>query len=108
MKYVDFTVGEKEYKLRLNIRNTVALERVLGCNPLMIFGAGDRIPTIGEMCSILHFSLQQYQHNISMTDAQDIFEEWLECGNTPTDFIQVIIDIYKVSGIIANDEEGKN
>ena len=105
MKYVDFTVGEKEYKLRLNIRNTVALERVLGCNPLMIFGAGDRIPTIGEMCSILHFSLQQYQHNISMNDAQDIFEE---CGNTPTDFIQVIIDIYKVSGIIANDEEGKN
>lgn len=108
MKYVDFTVGEKEYKLRLNIRNMVALERVLGCNPLMIFGSGDRIPTIGEMCSILHFSLQQYQHNITMNDAQDIFEEWLEYGNTPTDFIQVIIDIYKVSGIIANDEEGKN
>lgn len=105
MKYIDFTAGGKEYKLRLNIRNTVALEKILNCNPLMIFGTGDRIPTITEMTYILHFSLQQYQHNITLNDAQDIFEQWLEDGNTPTDFIQVIIDIYKVSGIIANDKE---
>lgn len=107
--YIDFTAGGKEYKLRMNIRNTVALEKVLGCNPLMIFGTGDRIPTITEMINILHFSLQQYQHGITLNDTQDIFEAWLEDGNTPTDFIQVIIDIYKVSGIIANDKaEEKN
>lgn len=103
--YIDFTAGGKEYKLRMNIRNTVALEKLLGCNPLMIFGTGDRIPTITEMINVLHFSLQQYQHGITLNDTQDIFEEWLEDGNTPTDFIQVIIDIYKVSGIIANDKE---
>lgn len=103
--YIDFTAGGKEYKLRMNIRNTVALEKVLGCNPLMIFGTGDRIPTITEMINVLHFSLQQYQHGIALNDTQDIFEAWLEDGNTPTDFIQVIIDIYKVSGIIANDKE---
>ena len=107
--YIDFTAGGKEYKLRMNIRNTVALEKVLGCNPLMIFGTGDRIPTITEMINVLHFSLQQYQHGIALNDTQDIFEAWLEDGNTPTDFIQVIIDIYKVSGIIANDKaEEKN
>lgn len=107
--YIDFTAGGKEYKLRMNIRNTVALEKILGCNPLMIFGTGDRIPTITEMINILHFSLQQYQHGITLNDTQDIFEVWLEDGNTPTDFIQVIIDIYKVSGIIANDKaEEKN
>lgn len=107
--YIDFTAGGKEYKLRMNIRNTVALEKILGCNPLMIFGTGDRIPTITEMINILHFSLQQYQHGITLNDTQDIFEAWLEDGNTPTDFIQVIIDIYKVSGIISNDKaEEKN
>ena len=103
--YINFTAGGKEYKLSMNIRNTVALEKVLGCNPLMIFGTGDRIPTITEMINVLHFSLQQYQHGIALNDTQDIFEAWLEDGNTPTDFIQVIIDIYKVSGIIANDKE---
>lgn len=105
MMYKDFTAGNKEYKLRLSIRNTVALEKQLGCNPLMIFGNGDRMPTITEMTIILHYALQQYQHGISLTDSQDIFEEWLNDGNTATDFISVIIDIYKVSGIINNDEE---
>lgn len=105
MMYKDFTAGNKEYKLRLSIRNTVALEKQLGCNPLMIFGNGDRMPTITEMTIILHFALQQYQHGISLTDSQDIFEEWLNDGHTATDFISVIIDIYKVSGIINNDEE---
>lgn len=105
MMYKDFTAGNKEYKLRLSIRNTVALEKQLGCNPLMIFGNGDRMPTITEMTIILHYALQQYQHGISLTDSQDIFEEWLNDGHTATDFISVIIDIYKVSGIINNDEE---
>lgn len=107
MMYKDFTAGGKDYKLRLNIRNTVALEKQLGTNPIMIFGNGDRMPTITEMTAILHFSLQQYQHNISMSDSQDIFENWLADGNTITDFLPVIIDIYKVSGII-KDESVKN
>lgn len=107
MKYIDFTAGGKDYKLRLSIRNTIALERVLGCNPLMIFGSGDRMPTITEMVNILHFSLRQYQHGITMSDTQDIFEAWVEDGNTPADFIQVIVDIYKVSGIIGNDDKSE-
>lgn len=107
MMYKDFTAGGKDYKLRLNIRNTVALEKQLGINPIMIFGNGDRMPTITEMVSILHFSLQQYQHGISLNDSQDIFEAWLNDGNSITDFLQVIIEIYKISGII-KDESVKN
>ena len=42
MMYADFTAGNKDYKLRLSVRATVALERQLGCNPLAIFG---KIPT---------------------------------------------------------------
>ena len=43
MVYVDFRAGNKDYKLRLNTRNTVALEKALGCNPLAIFGNGDEL-----------------------------------------------------------------
>lgn len=108
MNYIDFSAGNKAYKLRLNIRNTVALEKMIGCNPLMIFGNGERMPTISEMIAILHYSIQQYNHGITMNDTQDIFEEWLNDGHTPTDFIPVIIEIYKISGIIAKDENEKN
>ena len=110
MLYIDFCAG-KEYKLRLNTRNTVLLEKQLGCNPLSIFGDGDRIPTITEMVAILHSSLQQYHHGITINDAYDIFDAWLSEGHAVTDFIQVIMDIYKASGIVPkdkNEEEGKN
>lgn len=108
MMYVDFTAGNKDYKLRLNTRNTVALERQLGCNPLSVFGDGDSIPTITTMVQILYASLQQYNHGISLNDAFDIFDDYLADGNAMTDFIQVIIDVYKVSGIIKEDTSAKN
>lgn len=108
MMYVDFNAGNQQYKLRLSIRATVALEKQLGVNPLMIFEDGEKIPTITTMVSILHASLQQYQHNIGVNDAFNIFEAWLNDGNTMVDFLPIIIDIYKVSGIIKDEPAGKN
>ena len=108
MNYIDFNAGDKAYKLRLNIRNTVALEKQLGVNPLMIFGTGETMPTITQMVQVLHASLQQYQHGISFVDAENIFEEWLNDGNAITDFLTIIIDIYKASGIIGGGNSEKN
>lgn len=102
MMYIDFNAGNKAYKLRLNVRNTVALEKQLGCNPLAIFGDGTTIPTMTTMVQILHASLQQYHHGLTVNDAFDIFEEYLE-ENTVMDFVAVIVEIYKVSGIIPKD-----
>lgn len=109
MLYVDFTAGEKNYKLRLNTRNVIMLEKTLGKNPLAIFGNGDTLPTITEMVAVLFASLQQLQHGITLDQAYDIFDAYLADGHNSTEFITVIIDIYKVSGLIANgDETEKN
>ena len=109
MMYLDFTAGNKDYKLRLSTRNTVMLEKQLGCNPLAIFGSGDTIPTITQMVNILYASLIQYNHGITLNDAYDIFDAYLADGHTMTDFIQVIVDIYKTSGLIkAEEPEEKN
>ena len=104
MMYVDFTAGNKDYKLRLSTRNTVALEKQLGCNPLSIFGDGDTIPTVTQMVNILYASLQQLNHGISLNDTYDIFDAYLEEHST-TDFIPVILEIYKVSGLIREGNE---
>lgn len=104
MNYIDFSAGNKNYKLRLNTRNIISLEKQLGCNPLSIFGDGSTIPAITTMVQILHASLQQYNHGIDMNDAYDIFDDYLADGNSATDFISVIVDIYKASGLI---KEGK-
>lgn len=109
--YVDFTAGSKSYRLRLSTRNTVMLEKQLGCNPLSVFGNGDTLPTVTQMVNILYASMLQYEHGISLNDAYDIFDDWLADGHTMTDFIPMILQIYKVSGLIQNDgteEAGKN
>jgi hypothetical protein len=85
----------------------VALEKALGCNPLSIFGSGDTIPTITTMVTILWSSLQQYHHGITLNDAYDIFDAYLE-EHSATDFIPVILEIYKVSGIIREGATEKN
>lgn len=100
MLYTEFTVGTETYKLRLNTRAIIVLEKQLGCNPISIFGDGDTIPTISTMVSILHASLQQYQHNITMDAAYDIFDRYLADGHSMTDFLPVIIEIFRVSGLI--------
>lgn len=105
MTYVDFHAGNKEYKLRLTTRATVALEKQLGCNPLSIFGTGDTIPTITTMVQILHASLQAMEHGITLEKAYDIFDAYLE-DHVMTDFIPVILDIYRQSGLIRT--EGTN
>lgn len=108
MLYYDFEAGNKTYKLRLNTRNIVALEKQIGCNPIAIFGKGDTIPTISQMVSVLFHSLQQYQHSITMNDAYDIFDDYLAGGYSATDFINVILSIYAVSGITKDMSKEEN
>ena len=104
MMYVDFEAGNKTYKLRLNTRATISLEKAIGCNPVMIFGEGDKVPEVTTMVNILHCSLQPLQHGITLNDAYNIFDEYLDDGNTATDFINVILDIYKVTGLIPKED----
>jgi hypothetical protein len=88
----------------------VALEKNIGRNPVSIFFEGneERIPTITEMVAVLHASLQQYNHGITMNDAFDIFDAYIEDHST-MDFIKVIMEIYQASGLMPkNEEEVKN
>ena len=105
MMYVDFTAGSNEYQLRLTTRGVIALEKVLGMNPIGIFGDGTQLPTITTMVQILHASMQQYNHGIDLNKAYDIFDDYLADGHTMVDFIPVILEIYKTSGLIANDKK---
>jgi hypothetical protein len=111
MLYYDFEAGAKAYKLRLNTRNVVALEKALGCNPLAVFGDGESLPTVTNLVAVLWASLQQYQHGITMNDAYEIFDNYLNDGNSVTDFVAIVLEIYKVSGLTpkaATEEDEKN
>ena len=103
MLYTTFVAGGEVYKLRINTRNIVELEKKLGCNPIAIFGEGDIVPTVTVMVSILHASLQQFHHNITAAAAYDIFDAWIEDGHNSVEFVSVILDIYRVSGLMPRE-----
>ena len=105
MMYYDFEAGNKTYKLRINTRSIVQLEKAIGCNPLAIFGDGETVPTITVMVAVLHSALQQYHHGITLNDAYDVFDDYIADGNTAIDFVNVILEIYKVSGLVPKEVE---
>ncbi len=117
MLYYEFNTNDKAYKLRLNTRNIIELEKKLGQNPITIFFGSNKIstkdkkeeeefnvPSVTTMVYILHYSLQQYQHNITLNDSYDIFDKWLDEEHTVMDFLPIITEVFKVSGIFT---EGK-
>lgn len=106
--YVNFEVQNKVYKLRLNTRNVIALEKALGTNPLNIFDLeGNTMPSVTSMVCVLHAALQQYNHGITMNDAYDIFDAYIEDGHTLDEFIYIILDIYRESGIIPKEDNSE-
>ena len=108
MLYSEIKIGEKDLKLRLDARSCVDLERKLGKSPLAIFMQEDKaLPTLEELITILHGSLQKYNKGFTLEKTYDLYDLYVEEGNTFTDFIPVIMEIFKVSGFF-KEEEVKN
>lgn len=107
MLFLDFKVDKEVYKLRLTTRNVISLEAKYGCSPLALF-EGEQIPKISVLADILHAALQTYHHSISLDDTHAIIDTWVEQGNSLTDLIYVVLELFKVSGIIPKDVNIKN
>ena len=109
MLFTNFVVGDKEYKCKLNTKSLVNLEKRLGMNPLNIFMnlSENNLPKLEDMLIILHESLQSLEHGISMDDVYDIYYAFIEDGHNMLELMPIIIEIFKVSGLIPKDEEKK-
>lgn len=108
MMYVDFEAGGNAYRLRINTRNTVALEKLLGKNPVQAIFGGGEMPTITSLVQVLHMALQEHHHGMSFEKTFDVFDAYLADGHTPMDFLDVVIDVFKAAGLMQGDGEGKN
>ena len=108
MLYTGFTVGDKEYKLKLTVQNIISLEKTLGCNPVTIFGDGDTIPNLTNLIYVIHYSLLPYQHGITLKDTYSIIDEWIAEGHTQIELLPIIVEVYRNSGLLPQENEEKN
>ena len=109
MLYTTFTVKDRDYKLRLNAKSCVDLEKKLGTNPINVFmgmvNDNIKFPTLNVLINILHQSMQALEHGITIDKAYEIYDDFIEEGHSMTDLIPVIIDVFKVSGLLPEDTE---
>lgn len=105
------TIKDKDYKLRLDAKACIELEKKLGSNPLNIImkmSSNNELPSLGVILTIIHCSMSALNHGITIDDVYKLFDDYIEEGHTYLDLIPVILEIFKVSGFIKEDVDEKN
>lgn len=109
MMYTIFNVNNKELKLRLNARACVELEKRLGCSPLQLImdmanGEEINMPKLETLITILHASLQAYEHGYDLNAVYDLYDEYVDNGGSLMELFPVIMEIFKVSGFFKEEQ----
>lgn len=102
MLYTELQIGEEIFKLRLNTKNSLMLERALGYNPISLLMDIDKgkMPKLADILIILHAMLQTYHHGYDMNKVYDLFDRYSEDGKSMFDLIPVFIEVFEQSGYI--------
>lgn len=92
-----WTVKDVEYKLKLSTEAIIELEKKLNCNLLKILDGG--LPSLQIMAMLIHSALKKYNHGISLSNVNNILDDYFDEGGSQIDLFQnVIIPIFNVSG----------
>lgn len=120
-----FTVGEKEYQLKLNTNVTILIEDKLGGNILdeILSLASSNVdvdekgnlktdkmnkipmPSLKYCVTILWGALQKFHHGMTFSKTCDLVDEYIEKGKTQLDLFNEIMDLLTESGILGTPEE---
>lgn len=111
--FKEIIIKDTSYRLRLNTRASVALERALGRSPLEILMKMDEgeMPKLTDLILILHAMLQPFNHGITVDRVYDLYDDFVADGHTMFDLIPIIIGVFQESGYLAKPgeiEEVKN
>ena len=103
MNYTELIINGESYKLRLNTRNCIALEKALGYNPVQVFMEIDegKLPKLTDMIIMLQVMLQQLQHGITIEKTYDLFDTYVAEGHNMFDLVPIFIEVFQNSGFIS-------
>lgn len=111
MLYTTLTIDGTDYRCRLDAKSCVDLEKKIGTNPVNIFtkvGTSKEVPSLTVLLTVLHASLQAYEHGIKMDDVYVLYDKYIEEGHTMMDLIPLELEIFKNSGFFVEDNDQKN
>lgn len=111
MLYTTVNICGRELKLRLTNQVCVALEKKLGKNPIAVLAVDPDagiVPLNSDILAILHASLQPLEHGYTEQAVNNLIDEYIDDGHTINELYPVVVEIFRVSGLLpkaAEDEE---
>lgn len=107
--FTELIIGGDSYKLRLNTKASVALEKALGYNAISMFMDIDNgvMPKLGDILIVLHAMLQPMNHGMSIDKVYDLFDKYVAEGHNMYDLIPIFVEVFQESGYMpaAKDAE---
>ena len=89
-------VGDKEYKLKMDVEMTCRVEDKLKTSLINIL---DETPTLTTMLTIIQAAMRPWHHGIKYDDVKKIYAKWVEEGGSQAElFTMVVIPTMAVSG----------
>ena len=106
----ELMIGGNTFRLRLNTRNSIALEKALGYNPLnmLIEAADNKMPKKTDVIIMLQHMLQAYHHGYNMDKTMDLFDEYIDEGHNMFEIIPVFVQVFTDAGYIPKNAEANS
>lgn len=104
LPFVVWTVGGKDYRLKLSTSAICKLEKKYGRNVLLLV-TEDGIPPISVMLTILQAALSQYNHGITFLDVQNMYDAYISDGGDQTKLLgEIIMPTLGISGFFTQSQ----
>lgn len=111
LPYFVWSVGGRDYKLRLTAGAIVEVEQKIG-SVYKLFGAfneGDAMGTVPElqvMLLVVQKAMTKYEHGFQLQNVYDLYDEYVdEGGNQVAFFSDVFMGVFQASGFFPKDLE---
>lgn len=97
-----WTIGETDYRLKLDTAAIAELETKFKCNLLDLLSTNGSMPALSIMLTITQAAMKKFNHGVSYKEVQDLFDDYIDAGGSQTEFISnVIMPLYQVSGFFS-------
>lgn len=101
-----WTVGSREYKLKLTTAVICQLEEKFKCNLMNLLAGSSGMPSLSVMLTITQGAMKSWEHGIKYADVQELFDRYCEEGGTQLSFMtDVLMPIYQVSGFFSETQQ---
>lgn len=97
-----WTVGETDYRLKLDTATIAELETKFKCNLLNLLESSGSMPALSVMLTVVHGAMKKFNHGITYKEVQILFDQYLDEGGSQVAFLSdVVLPVYQVSGFFS-------